>query len=83
MKATDLMLEDRIAQAPLHDYMDHFAKKWAPFDRRRNAEFQADFLCLVQAIHREAMKPMERAMTSAFSLVPLQSIISSGPEKDK
>lgn len=83
MKATDLMLEDRSAQASLHDHMDHFAKKWAPFDRRRNAEFQADFLCLVQVIHREAMKPMERAMTAAFSLTSIQSIISPGLEKDK
>ena len=72
MKATDslLMQQDRITQAPLHDYMEHFAEKWAPTDRRENAEFQADFLRVIQAVHRDAMKPMEKARTAAVSVMP-------------
>jgi hypothetical protein len=73
--ATSLMMEDRIAQVPLHDYMEHFAREWAPDFPDANAKFQADFLRVVQAIHREAMKPMERAMTAAFSTMPMPQMI--------
>lgn len=72
MKAVDsiLMQDDRIAQASVHDYMERFAERWAPGDRRANAEFQADFLLVIQAVHRDAMKPMERALMTAFAALP-------------
>lgn len=72
MKTTDIlqMQEDRRAQAALSNYMEQFTRRWAPHDRRDNAEFQADFLLVVQAVHRDAMKPMEAAMTAAFSSLP-------------
>ena len=73
MKAIDslLMQQDNITQAPLHDYMRDFAKKWSPSDVYENSEFQADFLRVVQAIHRDAMRPVENLMKNMLSATPL------------
>jgi hypothetical protein len=74
MQDRDAWRDERI----VHDYMNHFCKRWAPSDQRENAEFQADFLSVVQAIHRDAARPMHDALTKAFAA--MSPMIFPSPE---
>lgn len=71
--ATELMMQDRDSwrdERIVHDYMERFVKKWAPSDRNEAAEFHADFLSVIQAVHRDAARPMHDALTKAFAAMP-------------
>ncbi len=72
LTATQTLIgEERLSdERAIHDYMHRFCRRWAPRDTRDADEFQADFLLVVQAIHRDAIKPMEKALMHAFSMVP-------------
>jgi hypothetical protein len=72
--------EDFSDRSAVHDAMEHFTYHWAPSQPRKAAEFHADLLRLIQAVHRDSAKPMEAALTKAFacmSLVPLQKAESA------
>lgn len=54
----------------LRHYVEHFIRAWAPPEPHAAAEFQADFLLVVQAIHRDASRPLQKALTVAFAAMP-------------
>lgn len=62
--------EDFNNRSSVHDAMEHFTYHWAPSQPRKAAEFHADLLRLIQAVHRDSAKPMEIALKNAFALFP-------------
>lgn len=54
----------------LHAYVERFVKKWAPKDRDENAEFHADFISVVQVIHRDASRPFGAMLEKAMMAMP-------------
>lgn len=72
--ATQVMnehFEKNRSERDLHRYMQHFTEKWSPEDRQKAAEFQADFLTVVQAIHSDALRPMSDALERAFRVASM------------
>lgn len=63
-------IEDRI----LHDRMEWFFKKYAPADKYEAAEFHADLMMVVQAVHRDASRHthdlLTRALTASMAAPP-------------
>lgn len=55
----------------LHDRMDWFAKHWAPDDRRKAAEFHADFLLIVQGVYAAAQEPAHQMMLRLVQGMPM------------
>lgn len=71
--ATEIAMDDRedfSNRTAVHDAMEHFTYHWAPSQPRKAAEFHADLLRLIQAVHRDSAKPMEAALKNAFALMP-------------
>ncbi len=62
--------EDFNNRSALHDAMEHFTYHWAPNQPRKAAEFHADLLRLIQAIHRDASKPFGDMLTKAMMAMP-------------
>lgn len=58
------------AERVLHQHVEHFLREWAPSDPRRRAHFSADLIALVQAVHRDAMIPVEHLLSTALSCIP-------------
>lgn len=54
----------------LHDAMERFSYHWAPSEPRKQAEFQADLLLLIQAVHRDAARPFGKMLENAMALMP-------------
>jgi len=71
--------DDFNSRTAVHDAMAHFTYHWAPSQPRKAAEFQADLLRLIQAVHRDSAKPMEVALTKAFSAFPIATIFPPKP----
>ncbi len=63
----DSAREERI----LHQRMEWFSKKYAPADRYEAAEFQADLLMLIQAVHADASRETHALLTRALSVMPM------------
>jgi hypothetical protein len=81
MKATDLVDQGR-DETILHQRMQWFFEKYAPADKRDAAEFQADLMMVVQAVHRDASRHTHDLLGKALSLMPWPStIVMPGPEK--
>jgi len=62
----------------LRNRFEYFARKYAP--RGRESEFHADLHMLVQAVHKEAVAPYEKTMTSM--LMHVSSIVPVLTKKD-
>lgn len=60
----------RTDECIVHDYMERFTRRWMPADRNEAADFQADLLSLIQAVHRDASRPFGDMLSKAFSLMP-------------
>lgn len=71
--------EKNRTERDLHRYMQYFTEKWSPEDHQKAAEFHADFLAVVQTIHRDALQPMTDALTQAFCAAPITPFV---PIKD-
>lgn len=67
--------EDFNNRSAVHDAMEHFTYHWAPSQPRKAAEFHADLLRLIQAVHRDSAKPMEIALKNAFGALSLSPMI--------
>jgi hypothetical protein len=75
--------EDFSNRNAVHDAMEHFTYHWAPSQPRKAAEFHADLLRLIQAVHRDSAKPMEIALKNAFAFMPiLPSMFPPAPSCD-
>ena len=72
--------EDFSNRSAVHDAMEHFTYHWAPSQPRKAAEFHADLLRLIQAVHRDSAKPMEIALKNAFAVFPT-TLFSPEPVK--
>ncbi len=55
----------------LRHAMEHFSYNWAPSAPRKNAEFQADLLLLIQAVHRDAARPLNKMLMAAMGAIPI------------
>jgi hypothetical protein len=73
--------EDYSNRSAVHDAMEHFTYHWAPAQPRKAAEFHADLLRLIQAVHRDSAKPMEAALENAFALFPHFLAVQPVPAK--
>jgi len=71
--------EDFSSRSSVGGAMEHFTYHWAPAQPRKAAEFHADLLGLIQAVHRDSARPMEAALKNAFSLMPVSSILTPSP----
>lgn len=63
-------------QRMLHAHVERFVKHWAPGDPHRRAEFSADLISLVQAVHHDAMIPVERLLSNAFRCMPISPLFT-------
>lgn len=54
----------------LHSAIAWFVMKWAPKDGRTAAEFHADFIRVVQAIHADAARPVAEILKNALAALP-------------
>jgi hypothetical protein len=71
--ATDFVEQKRDSEMDareVHLAMEHFSFHWAPSEPRKAAEFQADLLMLVQAVHRDSARPFADILAKAFSAMP-------------
>lgn len=70
--ATESILDDDRStdERQLHDAMQRFANRWAPADRREAADFHADLLMVMQALHRDTMRPVNALLRNSLSLMP-------------
>ncbi len=59
--------EERI----LHQRVEWFSKKYAPADKYENAEWHADLLMLVQAVHSDASRETHALLTHALRAMPM------------
>jgi hypothetical protein len=78
--ATETTLDELGARSAAHtdarivrDAMERFSYHWAPSEPRKQAEFQADLLLLIQAVHRDAARPFGDMLTKAMSVMPLMT----------
>jgi len=59
----------------LHARMKWFTKKWTfELDKHASAEFSADFMIVVQAIHRDANRETHALLMKALMAAPPQPI---------
>jgi hypothetical protein len=65
----------------LHQRMEWFFKKHAPADRYEAAEFQADLLMVIQAVHRDASRHTHELLAKALSAMPMPATFMPVPEK--
>lgn len=73
MKATDMagLQRDRdLEERSLHQRMEWFFKKYAPADKREAADFHADLIIVVQAVHRDASRETHALLTRALEAMP-------------
>jgi hypothetical protein len=72
-------------ETTLHDAMRRFTERWQrriPHEDR--AAFEADFLMVVQAVHRDAMRPVSQLLRSAMAALPISPLLIPTPaEKPK
>lgn len=68
------------SQRCLHNNVERFTREWAPGDPRRRAEFNADLILLVQAVHHDAMIPVERLLSNALRCIPLSPLFLKDKE---
>jgi hypothetical protein len=54
----------------LHQRMEWFSKKYTPMGKEAAAEFHADLLMLVQAVHRDASRHTHDLLVKALAAVP-------------
>jgi hypothetical protein len=54
----------------LHKRIQWFMEKHAPIDVRYNAEFQADFMMVVQDIHRDASTHTHELLSRSLAAMP-------------
>lgn len=66
LKRDDANMDARM----VHDAMERFSYHWAPSEPRKQAEFQADLLLLIQAVHRDAARPFGDMLTKAIAAMP-------------
>lgn len=75
--ATEISMEEMERsrdERMLHDCIEHFVEKWAPRGRD-NAEFHADFVRVVQVIHRDASRPFGKMLKKALEANPLSYLM--------
>jgi hypothetical protein len=65
----------------LHQRMEWFFKKYAPVDKREAAEFHADLMMVVQAVHRDASRHTHDLLAKALSAMPMPAVFMPMPEK--
>lgn len=54
----------------LHQRMEWFFKKHAPADKYEAAEFHADLVMVLQAVHRDASRETHALLTNALRVMP-------------
>ena len=54
----------------LHQRVEWFFKKYAPADKREAAEFHADIMMVVQAVHRDASRETHALLEKALAAMP-------------
>jgi len=54
----------------LHRRMEWFFKRYAPVDKREAAEFHADLVMVIQAVHRDASRETHALLTKALMAMP-------------
>jgi hypothetical protein len=59
----------------LHQRMEWFFKKYAPADTREAAEFQADLMMVVQAVHRDASRETHALLAKALAAMPVSPLV--------
>lgn len=62
--------ERDLDERALHQRMEWFFKKHAPADKREAAEFHADLMMVVQAVHRDASRETHALLTKALMAMP-------------
>ncbi len=71
--ATETVREPRerdVDERALHQHMEWIFKKYAPADKREAAEFHADLMMVVQAVHRDASRETHRLLMAAVAVMP-------------
>lgn len=67
----------------LHQRMEWFFKKYAPTNKREAAEFHADLVMVLQAVHRDASREMHKLLTAALAVMPPGPFILKGADEAK
>lgn len=70
--------EQDLDERSLHRKVQWFTEKWTialDLNKRDAAEFSADFVTVVQAVHRDANRETNALLTRALSAMPPQPII--------
>jgi hypothetical protein len=69
-KTATQVRQDENELSALHKTFEAFLNQWKPEDRCEASRFEADLFMLVRAIHADAAKPMEKALTASLSAMP-------------
>jgi hypothetical protein len=78
---TGSLVDQALDERALHQRMEWFTKTHAPSDKYEAAEFHADLLMLVQAVHRDASRHTHDLLAKALSAVPMPATFM--PPKDE
>jgi hypothetical protein len=77
----DMAEHDKARQErSLHDRMEWFFKKHAPADKREAAEFHADLVMVIQAVHQDASRETHRLLQAAIALMPSPFTVLRKPD---
>lgn len=64
----------------LHRHVQWFTEKWSvalDLNKRDASEFAADFLLVVQAIHRDAGRETQALLMNALGAIPPQTFVTT------
>lgn len=64
------MRDQALDERALHQRMEWFFKKYAPADKREAAEFHADLIMVVQAVHRDASRETHALLIKVVMAMP-------------
>jgi hypothetical protein len=74
---TATSIRDReLDERALHQRMEWFFKKYAPADKYEAAEFHADLMMVVQAVHQDASRHTHDLLTKALAIIPYPTLIA-------
>ena len=62
--------DKELAQRELHQRMEWFCRHHTPSDPREAAEFHADFMMVVQAVHHDATRELHMMLMRALAAMP-------------
>ena len=70
MKTALEIHEEARDERQLRERVAYFCEKYAPADKQDAAEFQADLMMVVQAVHRDAMRCTHELLKHALAVMP-------------